>query len=180
MKEYRFDTFLSYSSRDELFVNKLWEDLRKNEINVWIDKDSLLAGDLFVDAIERGLNESRSVCIVISPESIKSNWVREEYLRAIDICVRSEQQRKVIPLILKDAEIPGFLSNRQWVDFSDAAKYSDSLTYLIKGIKYSTPLLEKEEGLIGLNELLRSANQSLVISGHTLDKFIPISRSDSR
>ena len=171
MKEYRFDTFLSYSSRDELFVNKLWEDLRKNEINVWIDKDSLLAGDLFVDAIERGLNESRSVCIVISPESIKSNWVREEYLRAIDICVRSEQQRKVIPLILKDAEIPGFLSNRQWVDFSDAAKYSDSLTYLIKGIKYSTPLLEKEEGLIGLNELLRSANQSLVISGHTLDKF---------
>ncbi|MBI5604969.1 MAG: TIR domain-containing protein, partial [Deltaproteobacteria bacterium] len=168
---YKFDTFLSYSSRDQVFVNKLWEDLRQNGIKVWIDQDKLLPGDLFVEAIEKGLNESRTVCMVVSPESLRSNWVREEYLRAIDLCVRTEQQRKVIPLILKEAEIPGFLSNRQWVDFSNESKYSDNLTYLVKGIKYSTPLLEADEGAISLNEILGRAKQTLLISGHTLDKF---------
>ena len=152
-------------------MDRLKNDLTNKGITVWLDRERLLPGDLFGDAIEKGLDESRTICIVMSPESMRSGWVREEYLRAINLFVRTDKQRKVIPLLLKDAEFPGFLSNRQWVDFSDETKYSDSLAYLIKGIRYVAPLLQTEETPKNLNEMLQTASQALIISGHTLDRF---------
>jgi hypothetical protein len=85
------------------------------DYKVWLDNDEIRPGELVVAALERGLRESRAVALVVSPEALHSGWVQEEYSRAIALSVQGELN--LIPLLLRDAELPGFLANRSWGRF---------------------------------------------------------------
>jgi hypothetical protein len=101
-----------------------------------------------------------------------SNWVKEEYVMAISNEIRNETQRRIIPVILKDAQLPSILQNRQWVDFRNDREFEKSLQTLIWGIKGAWPAQQVPEGQSrSLEQTMIQAKNSLVISGHTLDKF---------
>lgn len=128
----QFDVFLSYNSQDKTWVIKLKDDLIAHDIKVWLDQDEIRPGDVFAEALEKGLQESKAVALIITPASMNSGWVKEEYYRALDLATNNELQ--LIPVLYKDAEIPGFLKNRNWVDFSDDTKYTQNMEKLIWGI----------------------------------------------
>lgn len=110
-----FDIFLSYKSDDFAWTNTLRGDLQKRGVRVWLDRSEIRPGDLFVEALENGLETSRAVGLVVSPRSMASTWVREEYYRALSLSQGKGLQ--LIPLLLETAELPGFLSGREYVDF---------------------------------------------------------------
>ena len=130
------DVFISYSSVDREWVVRLKRDLERYGLTVWLDRDEIRPGDLVAQRIEQGLELSRSVVIVISPESLKSGWVKEEYYRALNLHQKSLQ---IIPVLLKGAEVPGFLSTRNWIDFRNEDEYSEKLWYLVWGITGTKP-----------------------------------------
>jgi hypothetical protein len=111
----QFDVFLSYKSDDHVWVQGLKRALQARGVRVWLDQDQIRPGDRFVGALERGLESSRSVALVATPASISSGWVEDEYARALTLSNLGQLQ--LIPLLLRDALLPGFLSNRQYVDF---------------------------------------------------------------
>src|SRR5699024_9407845 len=113
----KFDVFLSHNSRDKPWVIQLKRDLEKLGIKVWLDKDEIRPGDLFAEALETGIQESKSVALIISPEAMNSGWVKAEYYRAVSLATNKKLQ--LIPVLYRKAEIPGFLSDRSWVDFSN-------------------------------------------------------------
>lgn len=127
-----FDVFLSHNSKDKPWVIKLKYDLEIRHVKVWLDQDEIRPGDLFAQALEDGIAQSRSVALIISPASMRSGWVRAEYYRALDLAMKRSLQ--LIPVLYKKAQIPGFLSDRNWVDFSDPSQYERSLGRLIWGI----------------------------------------------
>ncbi len=110
-----FDVFISYSSADNTWVQNLRTALTVKGIRVWLDKDQIRPGDLFVDALETGISSARCVALVVSPNSTHSGWVKEEYHRALVL----HEQVRLIPILLRDAELPGFLTSRKWIDFRD-------------------------------------------------------------
>ena len=57
------------------------------KIKVWLDKDEIRPGDVFVMALEKGIAESRAVALIISPDAMSSGWVKEEYHRALSLAV---------------------------------------------------------------------------------------------
>jgi hypothetical protein len=124
-----FDIFLSYKSEDSDWVNNLKESLQKRGVRVWVDKDEIRPGDLFVEALENALDTSKTVGLVVTPQSLESKWVREEYYRAITLSRNRNLQ--LIPLLLKDAELPGFLSSRHYIDFRDESNYELNVDRLI-------------------------------------------------
>src|SRR5207248_4128096 len=81
----QFDVFLSYSSKDNTWVNRLKEALQNQGLQVWLDHDQIRPGDLFTGVLERGLEESKAVALIVSPESMVSGWVEEEYRRALTL-----------------------------------------------------------------------------------------------
>src|SRR5215204_3461725 len=111
----KFDVFLSHNSRDKPWVITLKRSLESYGIRVWLDKDEIRPGDLFAEALEKGIAESKSVALVISPDAMRSGWVKAEYYRALSLSTNSNLQ--LIPVLYRDAQIPGFLSDRSWVDF---------------------------------------------------------------
>ena len=74
----RFDVFVSHSSQDKPWVHGLVAGLERYGLSVWLDENEIRPGDLFVNALERGLEQSGSVALVVSPESMGTGWVEEE------------------------------------------------------------------------------------------------------
>ncbi len=138
-KPKRFDLFLSHHSVDKPWVLRLKSALDERGLTVWLDRDEIRPGDLFVRALERGLQESRAVALVASPESLRSGWVQEEYSRALALSHSADHRVQLIPVLLRDVELPGFLANRNWVDFRDDAVFEQSLDKLIWGATGKKP-----------------------------------------
>lgn len=132
---YKYDVFLSYKSCDQEWVVKLKNALVKAGIKVWLDKDEIRPGDLFAEAIEEGLKSSETIAIIVSPEAMNSGWVKAEYYRAVSLAIKENPPQRIIPLLFCDAELPGFLKDRQWVDFRDENRFEISLQKLIWGIQ---------------------------------------------
>ena len=87
---------------------------------------------MFAKALENGIRESKAVALIISPEAMNSGWVEAEYYRALSLA--SNNQLQLIPVLYKMVQIPGFLSDRSWVDFSNENEYDEKVRNLVWGI----------------------------------------------
>ncbi|HKJ31338.1 MAG TPA: toll/interleukin-1 receptor domain-containing protein [Balneolales bacterium] len=123
------DIFLSYKSEDSGWVERLKRSLEDRGVFVWLDKDSIRPGDLFVEALEDGIITSKTVAVIVTPNSMQSKWVKEEYHRALSLS--KTIGTKVVPCILQTTEVPGFLSSRQYIDFTDETKYEQCVDRLV-------------------------------------------------
>ena len=134
-----FDVFVSHSSVDKPWVRRLIQDLRGYGVTVWVDEEEIRPGSRIVDALEESIEACRAMGLVVSPASMASGWVKEEYSRAMALALRREAPMQLIPVLLHDAELPGFLTNRSWVDFRDQSAYTNSVWRLVWGITGQKP-----------------------------------------
>jgi hypothetical protein len=134
-----FDIFLSYKSEDAPEVERLRDALLGRGVRVWLDKNQIRPGDLFAQALENGLSSSKAVGLVVTPESVRSEWVKGEYYRALSLANKGSLQ--LIPLMFRDCELPGFLADRQYVDFRDPTRFEENVDKIVwPGITGKTPL----------------------------------------
>jgi len=73
-----WDVFISYSSDDATHAAALEEALRNQGISVWRDKQRLKPGQHIDQAIPLALREARTVVVIWSSSSIRSDWVKHE------------------------------------------------------------------------------------------------------
>ncbi|MCM3342724.1 toll/interleukin-1 receptor domain-containing protein [Paenibacillus sp. MER TA 81-3] len=108
--------FLCHTSIDKPFVEKLARDLRRIGVNVWFDKWEIKVGDSLTWKIEEGIRENEFLGIVLSPEALKSEWVKSELGAAWS---KQMKTRKVfvLPIFYRECEMPYFLSDRKYADF---------------------------------------------------------------
>ena len=109
--------FVSYSSNDRPFAIKLTEELEKLGANIWIDQLGIELGENWDGAIEKALDDSNSFLLLISPTSVESPNVQDEVSIAI------EENKKMIPVLIKPCELPMRWKRRQYADLtSDSEK----------------------------------------------------------
>jgi glycogen(starch) synthase len=135
-----FDVFLSYSRTDETWVARLKSALAERGVRVWVDRDNIEAGEKFVSAIEKGIQTSAAVAVVVSPESISSKWVETEFHYALQQSNKNGAELPIIPLLLRTAELPGFLSLWQAVNFQDEAMFDAGVEKLSAKLRSIRPL----------------------------------------
>lgn len=127
------DCFISYFSGDREFVKRLELDLRLREIKVWLDEAEIEIGDSITDKIQKGLTDSYSFMIVLSPEALARPWVKEELRAAYNLRLAGEF--KILPVLHKECEIPPFLIDYKYADFRDPKRYHEQLALLERSIK---------------------------------------------
>ena len=69
--------FISYSKKDSEFTHKLADDLNDAGFKIWIDR-SIAGGDQWRETIEKNLKAAGDVIIVVSQNSMASEWVKHE------------------------------------------------------------------------------------------------------
>jgi hypothetical protein len=134
------DVFISYHSGDATWVTELVADLKSRGVTVWLDQEQIRPGDRFVEVLEEALARVRCVVAVVSAGSLRSGWVQEEMHRALALINQGGGgERRLIAVLIDQTEPPGFLANRRWVDFRDAADRPRSLDQLLFGITGQAP-----------------------------------------
>ena len=68
--------FISYSSVDKIIAKKISNNLKNKGISVWLDESEIRVGESIPEKIEEGINSSDVLCLLISKNSISSNWVK--------------------------------------------------------------------------------------------------------
>jgi hypothetical protein len=106
--------FLSHASEDkERFVFEFAEKLRAKGVDVWLDRWEMFPGDSLIDKIfEEGLKNSQAVIIVLSKNSVKKRWVKEE-LNA-SMVKKINDGSKLIPVVIDDCDVPECLLSTVW------------------------------------------------------------------
>lgn len=128
------DIFISYSSKDKEIVDKIFEDLKKRKIKVWLDRWDIKPGSNIVSEIQKGLDNSSFILAVLTPNSVESNWVEEEWTSQFWDQV-NEKKIRVIPAVFGDVpkdKIPIFLKNKSRIDLKN--DYAPEIDRLIQFI----------------------------------------------
>jgi len=108
----RPNIFMSYSRREVGFVDQLTSRLEQEGFQVWLDYRSLVPGSPWKTQIEKGLDESEVILLVVSKESIASKYVELEWRRVIE-----EEDKRIILAIFEAVDLPEVLEKYEWVDF---------------------------------------------------------------
>src|SRR5512138_2944121 len=132
-------TFISYSRTNSAFAVKLAKDLKAAGYDVWLDQLDIPTGTRWDDQIETALETCTTFMIILSPESMQSQNVKDEIGYAIDA------GKNILPVKIKSADIPLRLRRFQYVDFTHRP-YEESL----KEIK---SILPKRENILTTTQI---------------------------
>jgi hypothetical protein len=121
--------FISYSRKDEAFARQLATSLSNAGAYVWLDVKDIPAGMNWSSAIQKGLDEADLMLVILSPDSMASANVENEWQYFLDA------KKPVIPLLYRDTKVHFQLSRLQRIDFRDAAAYNASFNRLLDELK---------------------------------------------
>jgi TIR domain len=78
-KAQKWDIFVSHASPDKPYVRQLVVELRKADIAVWFDEDSIAWGESLRPAINKGLiNSSYAIVVLSKPFLAERKWTEHE------------------------------------------------------------------------------------------------------
>jgi uncharacterized protein YjbI with pentapeptide repeats len=138
--------FISYAARDFEFAEKLYTDLQNQGVRCWFASDDMKIGDTTWDSIYHYIRMRDNVLIILSEDSISSNWIENE----VNAALAEENKRKkpiFIPIRIDPAILDCDLSWAEYInktrnifDFSnwkDHDAYQQAFDNLLDDLKIS-------------------------------------------
>ncbi len=130
--------FISYNSRDHDQVAAVREQLRARGISSFLDREHLIKGLPWPEALERALTQAAAVAVFLGPHGL-GRWQRREMGFALDHQVREEGTGgafPVIPVLLPGADpTVGFLFLNTWVDLRRDLSDPHELAGIVRAIR---------------------------------------------
>ncbi len=102
--------FISYSRKDLAFVERLAKDLKATGLEVWYDLSGLDGGARWGRDIQTAIEASQVFVVVLSPNSVDSEWVEKEFMFANSL------KKRIIPLLYQPCKVPMWFINLHFID----------------------------------------------------------------
>jgi uncharacterized protein YjbI with pentapeptide repeats len=139
-----YSCFISYSTKDHAFAQRLYADLQARGIRCWFAPEKLKTGDKFRVKIDEAIRLHEKLLIVLSEHSVKSDWVEKEVETAFER-ERREGCLVLFPVRVDDAVIDTEVAwaadirrTRQIGDFrtwKDHDSYAKAFERLLRDLK---------------------------------------------
>ena len=94
---------VSYSSKDEEFARRLYNDLQANNVRCWSAPEDLKIGDKFWERIDASIRVYNKLLVILSAQAVASDWVEDEVTRALDRERQQPGRLVLFPIRLDDA-----------------------------------------------------------------------------
>lgn len=130
--------FICHSSADKKSAGQIAKALVGRGIRVWLDEAEIRVGDSLIEKIEKGISKSDRLIVLLSGRSVESRWCQEELRMALAMQIGGKQI-KVLPALLEDCEIPGFLKEKAYADFRKDWRFEDSIEDLCDALAAYPP-----------------------------------------
>jgi hypothetical protein len=133
--EERVNFFISYTSCDQTFAEWVAWELGRADFTYRIQAEHFTPGCRFIDQMSEWLQKSEQVIAIVSPEYFQSSYASLELNTAIaqDPLGR---QRRVIPVRIKDFQMPPMFRDIVYIDFVEKSE-EQARRSLIAGVRAS-------------------------------------------
>jgi uncharacterized protein YjbI with pentapeptide repeats len=134
-----YSCFISYSSKDQEFAERLYADLQSNGVRCWLASEDLKIGAELRFGLDESIRLHDKLLLAISASSIRSQWVQQE----VETALAKERERRitvVFPVRIDDSIMqvnmgwPAYLRNTRhigdftlWKDYDFYRKAFDRL-----------------------------------------------------
>ncbi|GEM_PF-1171531 len=140
------DIFISHRSSDKPWVRALARrlegiDIGGRNIRVWLDEAEIRPGQSIPGEINRGLETSRFIALVLTPDyfSSESGWTDAEWQAAL-FQDPAGREARVISLLVRDCPyIPVLLRHLDMIDFRNKRDFERSFIKLVSLVKNGLP-----------------------------------------
>lgn len=124
--------FLCHASADKPAVRELYERLRTDGMDPWLDEETLLPGQDWDLEIRKTVRASDVVLVCLSERAIsKAGYVQKEVSLVLDVAdEQPEGTIFLIPVKLEPCDIPARLSRWHWVNLFEQRGYERLLRAL--------------------------------------------------
>ncbi len=124
--------FLCHASADKPAVRNLYQRLIADGVDVWLDAESLIAGQNWQVEIPKAIRNSDVVIVCLSERSInKEGYVQREIKFALDVAdEKPEGTIFIIPARLEECRVPDRLNMYHWVELFEKDGYERLLRAL--------------------------------------------------
>jgi hypothetical protein len=114
-----YDIFISYSHKDAAWVMAtLLPRLELHGFSVIVDSRGFRSGEFGVEEMQRAVEDSRRVILVLTENYIGSDWAKFENVMAQTLDPGAKK-RKIIPVLRETCRIPLRLRILQYRDLRD-------------------------------------------------------------
>ena len=98
-----YSCFISHSTKDHLFVERLFNDLQGKGVRTWYAPEEMKGGEKLYDQIDSAIRLHDKLLLVLSEQSLQSEWVMTE-IRRCRKAEKREGKRKLFPIRLVDMQ----------------------------------------------------------------------------
>ncbi|MDO9301829.1 MAG: SUMF1/EgtB/PvdO family nonheme iron enzyme [Anaerolineales bacterium] len=130
--------FLCHSAKDKAAVRELYQKLRTETwIDPWLDEEKLLPGQDWHEEIEKAVEVTDVVIVLLSNQSVsQEGYVHRELKLALDVAdEKPENTIFIIPLRLEDCPAPRRLRGWHYEDYFPADRKNRVMERLIASLK---------------------------------------------
>jgi TIR domain/Pentapeptide repeats (8 copies) len=92
-----YSCFISYSTKDENFVQQFHADLQDNGVRCWFAPHDMRSGEKLNEQIDEAIRLHDRLLLILSPNSMESEWVKTEIFKARRREVK-ERKRVLFPV----------------------------------------------------------------------------------
>lgn len=128
--------FISHSSHDTKFAQKVATDLEIIGADPFIDLWEIKPGDSIIEKVQNGIDACDIFIIILSENSVNSIWCRNELNMALTNQF-NKKDTKIIPIKYRECTIPGFLRDKLYIDMTDSRKYKAGISSLLETLRIS-------------------------------------------
>jgi uncharacterized protein YjbI with pentapeptide repeats len=143
-----YSCFISYSSKDQEFADRLHADLQSKGVRVWFAPHDMPIGARLRPAIDESIRLHDKLLLVLSESSVSSQWVEQEVETALSREREQDGKTVLFPVRIDDAVMeiksgwPALLKNTRNVgDFTrwkDHDSYRKAFDRLLRDLKAET------------------------------------------
>ena len=164
--------FISHAHQDAEFAHRLAADLQARGWRIWIAPESIRAGEKWVEAINRGLEECGVFVVSLTPAAVGSKWVADEANAAKEM--QQEGELRFIPLGVSDCRVPPLWRVHQRISFT--GDYANGLAALLAELEGASGQPEAQrppEPTVGMQAEQRATARSEVSTATQAPAFPP-------
>jgi hypothetical protein len=120
--------FISHSSKDRWVARQISKEIESLGAKTWLDLKDLQGGDVIRTSVKKGINKSKEAVILISANSISSQWVSYE------AGIADGQDKRVTPILnnLSADEGPAPMEGIKAINLNDSDVFLVELAGRIK------------------------------------------------
>jgi TIR domain len=108
------NVFLSYSRTDAPMVDRIARDLTRNGVDLWMDRQNLVAGQEWLPQINRAISSADFMVVFFSKFSLRSKPVVYEYEKAFEAVgrlVRSVAEKRFYQIPRYDFDLKSYCAS---------------------------------------------------------------------